>query len=199
MKNNQLKIRSIALLTFVFGCTFQKEINVPVEKNSYADIKEISERQDYLIAVTKDSIFRAVSSTAFVDIVGDTIIPFGKYSHCWTDTLKNYAIVFDKKNTNSRVVGINRKEEILFDIYFFDNWPDEENEGLFRVLRNGKIGYANENGEIVISCQFECAHFFKEGKAKVTFNCTNELDEMEHVTPRSDTWFFIDKKGERVK
>jgi hypothetical protein len=34
---------------------------------------------------------------------------------------------------------------MLFDLVPFDNGPDEFHEGLVRVSRNGKMGYANKH------------------------------------------------------
>jgi hypothetical protein len=90
---------------------------------------------------------------AFVDKRNDTIIPTGKYFATWTDTLKTFAIV----SKNSKMIGIDRNENLLFSVFFIDNGPDYVVEGFFRVMRNGKIGYANIHGEIVIPCQFDCA------------------------------------------
>ena len=50
-----------------------------------------------------------------------------------------------------KVVAIDRNERILFEAYLFDNGPDYTSEGLFRIIHDGKIGFANENGEVVIA------------------------------------------------
>lgn len=151
---------------------------------------------DYLVAISTDSLAELGSPTGFVTTTGDTIIPIGKYSHCWTDTLKTFAIVADTKETQGDIVAIDRNENILFDVYLFDNWPDEPSEGLFRVIRNGKIGYANTHGFIQIPCAFECAFPFENGKAKVTYHC--ELLKDEHSIANSNEWFYIDYKGNKV-
>ena len=164
----------------------------------YSDIK-IGSNTNYLIAVYKDSTSGLGSPFAFINSNKDTIIPFGKYSHCWTDTLKSFAIVYDSLNTNGEVVAIDKNEHILFDIVFFDNWPDELQDDLFRVKRNDKIGFANSNGKIVIPCQFECAFWFENGRAKVAYHCTETHDDCEHTTPLSNEWFYMDIKGKRIK
>jgi len=129
---------------------------------------------------------------------GDTIIPLGKYMQCFTDTFIHFAIVYDKKNDASKMIAINRKDEIIFDIYYYDNGPDYISEGLFRIKRNGKIGYANEQGEIVIDPIYECANAFENNKAKVALKCTL-TKEGEYTRQDSDAWFFIDRKGNRIK
>lgn len=163
----------------------------------YTDIK-IDSGNNYLIAVFKDSSYELGSPFAFINLQKDTIIPFGKYSHCWTDTLRNFAIVYDSINTKGMTVAIDKNEHILFDIVFFDNWPDEIHDGLFRVKRNGKIGFANSKGEIIIPCQFVCAYGFENGRAKVAYHCTETHDDCDHTTPKSDAWFYIDTKGNKI-
>jgi hypothetical protein len=187
----------IPFLGFYFSC--QKpatEHSIP--ENTYYDVT-VNTNNEYLTAVFMDSVPELGSRIAFINSKKDTIIPFGKYSICWTDTIKTYAIVFDKINTKGRTVAIDKNERILFDIVFFDNWPDELHDSLFRVKRNEKIGYANSKGEIVIPCQFSCAFWFENGRAKVTYNCTEKTDKFEHTLPESDEWFYIDTKGKRIK
>jgi hypothetical protein len=200
-----LAIISTFIVAFIFVINLFSIGEVKVQNNpepikNYTDII-VGNENDYLLAISSDSTLELGSSMGYINIKGDTVIPIGKYSHCWTDTFRTYAIVFDKENTNSKTVGIDKMENVLFDVYFFDNWPDEISDGLFRVKRNGKIGYANEKGEVVIPCQFECAHPFENNKAMVTFDCNLVCadKDCEHERMESDSWFYIDKKGNRLK
>jgi len=129
----------------------------------------------------------------YLNAQGDTVIPLGKYNFCFTDSFKTFAIVASKEG----VIGINRKEEKLFDVFVYDNGPDYVSEGLFRIVKNQKIGYANKAGEVVITPTYACAYPFQDGKAKVALECTVEKDG-EHSFWESDAWFFIDKKGNKV-
>lgn len=187
------------LLAFVLlSCTKPITENTSLKTIFYSDIK-IDTTDGYLTAIYTDSIPELGSAVAFINSKNDTIIPFGTYSHCWTDTLKSFALVYDSVNTNGRAVGIDRNRNILFDVVFFDNWPDELQEGLFRVKRNRKIGFANSLGEIVIPCQFECASWFENGYAKVANHCTETSDKYEHTIQESNEWFYITVKGEKIK
>jgi hypothetical protein len=151
---------------------------------------------DYLIAKSPDDPnYELGSSFAFVNRNGDTIIPIGKYYATYTDTLKTFAIVSDHK---LGMIGIDKNENVLYKVFRFDNGPDYIKEGLFRVIRNGKIGFANKDGVIVIPCQFDCAFFFENGKAKVSNDC-NEIKDFEHTRWESDSWYFIDKTGRRIE
>lgn len=103
--------------------------------------------------------------------------------------------------TNSEVVAIDRNENILFEAYMFDNGPDYLEDDLFRIVRNGKIGYADKNGIIVIEPQFQCAGQFENGIARVSlpFRKVKEQQNSEHTGMESYTWFYIDKKGNKIK
>ncbi|MEE4197890.1 MAG: WG repeat-containing protein [Bacteroidales bacterium] len=131
----------------------------------------------------------------YLNLKGDTIIPIGKYAYCFSDTLKHFAIVLDQENN---CIAIDRQENILFEVYWFDNGPDFFSEGLFRIIKDGKIGFADRKGQIIITPQFECATPFNNGKSKVTYHCNLKKDG-EHTQMESNTWFFIDKAGNRVE
>jgi len=156
---------------------------------------------DYLVSFSDDSDSSNGTSYGYRNLKGEIIIPIGKYNHCFTDTFKNFAFVFDDKLTHSKVVAIDRNENILFDAYMFDNGPDWLEDGLFRIIRNKKIGYADKNGVIAIEPKFECADQFENGIARVALNCKIVKDyfDPEHSIEESDAWFYIDKKGNKVK
>ena len=121
------------------------------------------------------------------------VIPFGKYPIIYTELFKTHAIVF---KAGEGTVAIDQNEKVLYHIFLFDNGPDEPSEGLYRIIENGKIGYANMKGEIVIAPQFACAWPFKKGKAKVSNSCTTHKDG-EHSFWVSEEWYYINKKGKK--
>jgi hypothetical protein len=126
---------------------------------------------------------------------GDTVIPLGKYPMCFTDTFNKFAIVLFR---GKGFVGIDRKENILFNIYPFDNGPDDPACGLFRIIKNGRIGYADLNGKIVIQPQFDCAYPFEKNKAKVGIGC-KENKSGEHYFWSCGSWHTVDFVGNVVK
>ena len=81
----------------------------------------------------------------------------------------------------------------------FDNGPEPFNEGLTRIFRDGKMGYANNYGQVVIPCIYDYAKWFDKGVAEVTFSANIYLDAEEHRQVESDEWFKIDKKGQPLK
>ena len=88
---------------------------------------------------------------------------------------------------------------VLYEIWPFDNGPDYPSEGLFRIVQNGKIGYADERTyQIAIAPQFDCAFPFENGKAKVSNQCKTVRDG-EHNAWESDYWQYVDKKGALIR
>ena len=127
---------------------------------------------------------------------GHIVIPSGKYLRCFTDTFKTYAIV---AKPNSGFLAIDRQETVLYEVFPFDNGPDEPSDGLFRILEHKKIGYADSaTGKVVIKPQFDCAWPFENGTAKVSIDCKTQ-SEGEHSLWLSNHWFYINKTGTKVK
>jgi hypothetical protein len=126
---------------------------------------------------------------------GEVIIQPGKYTLCWTDTFKTYAIVV---KPNSGFVAIDKQENVLYQIFTYDNGPDNASDGLFRIIENNKIGFAESiTGKVVINPQFDCAWPFEKGLARVSIDCKTQ-PEGEHSIWVSDQWFYIDKKGKKT-
>jgi hypothetical protein len=141
-----------------------------------------------IVDTTKDAY-------GYVNSRGDTIIALNKYLVCYTDKFYDFAIV---STPDEGIIGINRKEDILFNVYVFDNGPDYLSNGLFRIVKNGKIGYADKIGHIIIQPQFDCAYPFKNGRAKVGNGCTTKTDG-EHSNWTARQWYVINKKGNLIK
>lgn len=96
---------------------------------------------------------------------------------------------------NGKWVIIDSHNTTLYEVFPFDNGPDYPSEGLIRIVKNGKIGYASaKTYAIVIAPLFDCAYPFEKGKAKVSNQCKT-VKEGEHSTWTSDNWQYIDKKG----
>jgi hypothetical protein len=156
-------------------------------------------KEDYLIKVFKGEVDEIGVESGYRNSQGDTVIPLGKYYYCFTDTLRDFAIVWEKKGAAAgSLIGIDRQEKKLFDVFWFDNGPDYISEGLFRIQKNGKIGYANEKGEIIIEPQYACAFPFEQGKAKVAFTCKT-IPDGEHQSWESENWLYIDTKGKEIR
>lgn len=154
------------------------------------------------IVPVKDTLFGTPNeygnSFAFLDKQGDTVIREGEFDMCFSNLFTTFAYVADKRFQDMGMVAINRNKEVIFEAYIFDNGPDYVNEGLFRIMRNGKIGFADESGKVIIDALYSCAYPFENGKAKVALECETTTDELEHQTWESDQWFYIDRTGKKV-
>lgn len=136
------------------------------------------------------------STAAYLNFEGDTIIKVGQYAACFTDTIKYFGTCYD--NQRKAFVAIDNQGEFMYEVFFFDNGPDYIEEGLFRIQEKGLIGFANEFGEIVISPKYEAASYFENGKAKVSYKA-KKIQDGEHWYWDAEEWFYIDKKGNRIK
>ena len=134
-------------------------------------------------------------TSGYVNQNGDTIIPLDKYARCFTDTVRNYAIVFDEKQG---LIGIDLEENKLFNAVWNGEGSEiKESEGMILIIENGKYGFANNKGEIIIEPRYKCAESFEGGKAKVSTDCF--IDNSEFEKWKMNTWTFIDKKGNEIK
>ena len=76
----------------------------------------------------------------------------------------------------------------------FDNGIDSLQEGLFRFIEGGKMGYADRCLNEVIPAIYDGARQFKNGSAIVCIDCvTRPLDE--YTVLEGGRWGAIDKKG----
>ena len=58
-----------------------------------------------------------------------------------------------------------------------DNGPDSFHDGLVRVVRNKKYGFANRKGQLAIPPTYDGAMNFEKGKAKVCKGCESKCAE----------------------
>lgn len=104
-----------------------------------------------------------------------------------------------QQTADGKWVILDGQKAIVYEVFIFDNGPDYEADGLFRVVKNGKIGYADaKTYAIIIEPQFDCAYPFESGKAKVSNQCKTEKDG-EYTVWESDFWQYVDKQGKFQK
>jgi hypothetical protein len=101
IKNRYMKDRIIVLVALL--CCFAQ----------YAQSQTANEAW---IRVT-DSI---TGAQGYKNKAGKLVIPQGKYSHCFTDTFRNYAAVLDP---GKGYVAIDRQEKAMYSVFIFDNGP----------------------------------------------------------------------------
>lgn len=144
-----------------FGC-------LNAQKTVYHDL-DTSINPAPLIRIYAGGVDEPGEPCGYINNVGDTIIALGKYDFCWTDTLKTFGIVWDESSHG--FIGIDVKDRLIYEVYLYDNGPDYIMDGLFRIKRHGKVGYADTEGNIRIQPQFTCASPFSNGQAQVAYNC----------------------------
>ena len=176
---------------FFLSCNTPTNPDINIEPEQ---ISTIVPKAEYLLSIRKGDDSEFSGASGYTNPEGDTIVPIGKYIHCFTDTIFDIGIVL-KKGTVCMAIDKTGKE--LYQIKWYDNGPDYASEGLIRIIKDGKTGYADENGKIVIEPLYECADPFEGGKARVSLKCELKADG-EHTQMISDGWFFIDKTGKKV-
>lgn len=182
------------ILAFLLCSCADRQQNHRLDKDYVDDIDFAS--PDTLFRVPAGA-YEPGADFGYVDQRGDTVIPYGRFAYSFTDTILTYGIVMESSESGSELVCINQKGQRLYEVYLFDNGPDYLEEGMFRIRRNGKTGFADATGKVVIEPQFGCAYPFSDGKAKVAYDCTLAT-EAEHTTMQSESWFYIDKQGRRI-
>lgn len=86
-----------------------------------------------------------------------------------------------------------------YSVYHFDNGDDYYKEGLRRIQdKNGKIGYQDEAGKILIKPRFAFGFPFKNGVARVT-DSGKKVGDGEHWRWQSEGWYLIDRNGRRLQ
>lgn len=186
-------LRYIILGLAVLNCSSQKE----EQANQYYEIPNLNPSDTlFLSSLTP---YELGAPFAYLNQKGDTMIPVNRFTHSFSDTIITYGIVIEKNGDQYDLIGINQKGQRLYEVYWFDNGPDYISDSLFRIKRNGKIGFANTKGQIVIQPEFQCAYLFENGRAKVTYDCKLVSDGTDYHMMKSSTWFFINKEGERVR
>lgn len=151
-------------------------------------------KENYLTRICEDKICEIGTPCGYINSKGDVIIPIGQFYSCYSDTITDFGIVLDK---NSVYKAIDNTGQYLYDVKQYDNGPDAISEGLFRIIINGKTGYANEQGEVIIEPKYACTTPFENGQAKVSNKC-DFVDDGEYKIMKSENWFYINKKGEKI-
>ncbi|ELZ5940694.1 MULTISPECIES: WG repeat-containing protein [Providencia] len=104
-----------------------------------------------------------------------------------------------KNQPKQGVIVIDRQGNEVYQPYYFDNWPDEAQEGVYRIRQGDKIGFADaKTGDIVIAAEYDCAYPFENGIANVGIGCKTETAG-EHSWWTGGQWKWIDLNGRTVK
>jgi hypothetical protein len=145
-----------------------------------------------------------------MDSKGNTIIPaiYENYSGILNREKipDNQAVIVMTRfeNSNGKAAAIagdafDRKGTLLHHPLVYDAGPDYYVEGFRRCVENGKVGFANEEGKIVIEPQWDWADPFNYGYSEVCNGCyLDRTIDAEHAilaySPDGES-YYIDKTG----
>ncbi|TGL60581.1 WG repeat-containing protein [Leptospira sarikeiensis] len=91
-------------------------------------------------------------------------------------------------------VCIDPKNQILLNVFQFDNGPDDFSEGLARFVENSKFGFFDPSCNKIIAANFDFAYPIQDGFSKVCNGCESVSDG-EHSMIQGGKYGLIDKKG----
>lgn len=130
-----------------------------------------------------------------------------KYIICFDEDKLGYFSIFGIAN-ESGWIAIDSQEKQLFKVYntsYGEPSPDYLIDGKIRIVdEDGKIGFANNKGEVIIKPQFEDVSSFHKGKAiigktckKVQWKLQEEFNhnDCQHYTIECKEYGYIDDKG----
>src|ERR1700677_2993733 len=66
---------------------------------------------------------------------------------------------------------MNENGDLVFESVFYDNAWDYYSDGLSRFIKNGKVGFHDKKGNIIISPQYDFASGFENGVSSVCNGC----------------------------
>jgi hypothetical protein len=120
------------------------------------------------------------------------------------------AALWDYDDPRQKFMYVDQSGHVVIQgVPIFDNWAAEFSEGLVQTVINGKIGFADRHGKIVIAPKYDGADSFKDGYAVVCIGCreacimpddpTGNLEsDCEHRTMTGGEWLKINKAGRVV-
>lgn len=91
-----------------------------------------------------------------------------------------------------------RKGNLLYQSFFYDNGPDYFQEGVRRFVKNGKVGFVDRDGKIIIPAQHDFVTPFNYGYAEFCDGCHWEKIDDEHRTVVGGVWKVMNFKGETI-
>lgn len=149
---------------------------------------------------------KATGLYGFKDASGKVIIP-PQFDHVYIPNPTDQEL-FSPKNKEfeflvpvwkfGKMWRINQDGTIKFETVFFDNGPDYYEDGLSRFLKDGKVGFHDLKGNIVIKPIYDFASPFRDGHANVCNGCYAEYPKKQTPTyfPLSSSASLIERPFE---
>ena len=161
--------------------------------------KPLATKNNQILIAFEDSL--KVGFWGFKDTSGQIIIP-AEYSSVFEDSFSNDITFVVKKadgeqDDKNGIITIDRQNKFVLKPFIFDNGPDYLQEGVFRFVENGKMGFADKNGKKVIPAKYTFVDAFQEGFAAFCEGCKKE-NMGEHWRMVGGKWGFMDKNGKEI-
>lgn len=129
--------------------------------------------------------------------IKDSLIEF-----CWDSKFRKDTDQRDGSPAFSGGEVWDRNGKYLYTVLWFDMGMDYYKEGVRRIIKNGKVGFADKAGSIIVPPQYDWADPYRYGYAQVTMGKMKQhREDDEHWTVRCEgdcQTFYIDKTGKRV-
>jgi len=91
-----------------------------------------------------------------------------------------------------------RRDGAALEVPAFDNGPDAFSEGLVRIRRGGRFGFADRSFRTVIVPSFDFAWPFEKGRALVCIGCAPSATREEHAPVSGGSWGYVDSSGREL-
>lgn len=193
MKNISFtKIMFLSIIMFGAACQ-------PSGKNDNSENceEQFPDVEKWILIIDENSLskFGPFPQSGYLNAQGDTIIPVDSY-RCLSDTFEYFGLIEDIRG-NRKMYGIDKAGKKLFEaVPDGEGYATIEYDGRIMIQKNGKYGYANHKGEVVIQPQYSCAENFNNGMARVSNECQKSKDE--HYMWESNNWIYIDRCGNEI-
>jgi hypothetical protein len=105
----------------------------------------------------------------------------------------------EQKEKNAWGYVYDKKGNFLYRPFFYDNGADYLSEGVRRFVKNGKVGFVDRNGAVIIKPEHDFVSPFNYGYAAFCDGCDWEKTEDEHKSIVGGIWGVMNFKGEVVK
>jgi len=146
--------------------------------------KSVSEFSDGLAAVRISEVInnKWVYSYGFIDQKGTTVIPF-QYDKIKGKGFVNGRAWVKKRGASCWTLIDKTGKELTAECYEKVGYLFDFNKGMMAVYKNGKMGFVNADGKLVVPCQYTGSTSFEEGLA-----CIAKYD--------TDLYGFMNLEGE---
>jgi hypothetical protein len=171
----QFKNIIIYCLLLVFVITSCGEDNREVIEDENTQLEE----SQYNVTINGVEYYRVIP---FSENVSNIVYATTKKD----DSLKSFTYILNTESNN--IVG---------EMYVFDNGGDYFNNGVARFRKNDKVGLINKFGEVVLKPIYDEVWAINNGYARVGNNCKKTVED-EHATTTCKKYGLIDSLGNEV-